>query len=105
MNILKKYLKDHRLTMEAFAYTINVSKTSISHWINRRATPRPRVSVRIEKVTKGRIPISTWGYKRDIRGRLFSISTYTRKKNAHTKIKGVRSVGRPRTVGITPRIR
>jgi len=82
VNILKKYLKEHNLTMETMAYMLDVSKTSISHWVTRRATPRSKMAKKIEKVTKGKVPCSFWGYKADRRGKLFSIATYTRKRRA-----------------------
>jgi len=89
VNILKKYLKEHNLTMETMAYMLDVSKTSISHWVTRRATPRPRMARKIEKVTKGEVPPSFWGYKADRRGKLFSFTKYTRKKRArHIDVPG-----------------
>lgn len=66
--------------METMAYMLNISKTSISHWVNRRATPRPKMAKKIEKMTKGKVPCSFWGYKGDVRGKLFSVKKYTRKK-------------------------
>lgn len=82
MNILKKYLKEHNLTMEIMGYMLGVSKTTISHWSTRHSTPRPKMARKIEKVTKGKIAPSFWGYKADRRGKLFSVTTYTRRKRA-----------------------
>ena len=85
MNILKKYLKDHHITMQTFAYILGVSSTSISHWVSRRATPRPRTALKIEKNTKKEVPIEFWGYVRDKKGKLYSISTYSRKSKKAPK--------------------
>ena len=75
--------------METMAYMLNISKTSISHWVNRRATPRPRMATKIAKLTKNEVPCSFWGYKKDRHGKLFSIASYTRKKRAKRKKKEV----------------
>lgn len=89
MNILRKYLKDHNLTMETMGYMLGVTKNCVSQWSTRRATPRPRMAKKIEKVTRGEIPYSFWGYEEDIRGRLFPVKKYNRKKRArHNKVSG-----------------
>jgi hypothetical protein len=82
VNLLKKYLKDHHMSMDTFSYILGVTKTSVSFWVTRRATPRPKMALKIERATKGSVKISFWGYKKDTRGKLFAISTYTRKKRA-----------------------
>lgn len=61
---LVAYLEENNLSLSAFARLIVGSPSAVFSWTKGISIPHPKTALKIEKVTKGKIPISSWGYVR-----------------------------------------
>lgn len=72
-NLLKAYLEDHNFSYAQFAAKLGCSAASVCLWVNNKTTPSAILALKIQKVTKEKIPITTWGYAIGPRGRLLRL--------------------------------
>ncbi len=60
MDKLRAFLDEEGLTQQAFAELIGRQQATVSRLLNRTALPSLSLAVRIEQVTSGRVPVSSW---------------------------------------------
>lgn len=58
--VLRRFLADHELTLEAAAKALGTTKSSISLWATRQIQPRAEWRAAIEKWTSGAVPAQAW---------------------------------------------
>ena len=58
--MLKKYLKANRATQRDFASSLGISQAFLSQLLNGRRIPSLDLAVRIERLTDGAVPASSW---------------------------------------------
>lgn len=56
---LRSYVKSKGLTQDQFAKALGVRPATVSAWVN-GTTPRPDQMARIDEITGGEIPVTTW---------------------------------------------
>jgi len=54
---LKEYLDSRNLSFAEFAELIGVSKSCISHYVNKKRNPSLYTALRIREVTKGKVSL------------------------------------------------
>lgn len=57
---LQEYLTAHGISYDKFARTLGVNPLSVSHMANGRVIPRLVVAFKIEYVTAGAVPATSW---------------------------------------------
>ncbi len=55
-HIIKAYRLDRRLTQDDLASLLGVTQGLITQWERERLTISPRMAVRLEKITQGKLP-------------------------------------------------
>jgi transcriptional regulator with XRE-family HTH domain len=58
--MLRKYLKDHRLTQASFAAQAGVSTASLSLWLSEENTPSGSSAMLVQSATGGAVPYTAW---------------------------------------------
>lgn len=54
-----------------FSRLLNVTPSAVHFWVTGIHMPRLKVALKIEKVTKGEVPLSTWGMVITPSGRMY----------------------------------
>lgn len=62
MNLLKKWLDERDFSYEDAGRLLRTNPASICRWANNKCRPRASHAARIEKITNGFVPITSWGY-------------------------------------------
>jgi DNA-binding transcriptional regulator YdaS (Cro superfamily) len=52
---LGRFLAERRLSQDAFAAEIGVTRVSVSHWVHGRRIPYPRHIIAIDRATGGEV--------------------------------------------------
>lgn len=61
MNLeLKTYLKKKGLTSAAFAGPLKLTYQAVDKWLDGLSTPSDNNKIKIERITNGEVPISSW---------------------------------------------
>jgi hypothetical protein len=64
MEALKRYLEDEGLSCTAFAERLKVEDSTVWRWVHgtgdQRRRPSLRLALGIERLTGGRVPVSSW---------------------------------------------
>lgn len=58
--LLRRFLTDHEVTMEAASEAIGTTKASMSLWATGQNQPRTEFRMAIEKWTRGEVPATSW---------------------------------------------
>ena len=66
---LREYIDERGLSYEEFAHKVGCSIASVCLWVNQKSIPSPNYAIKIHKVTKGMVPLTSWGYCLDSKGR------------------------------------
>ena len=61
MMTLKQYFKTSRMSQTNFAKMVGISDAYVSDLKHGKRTPGLCVALKIERLTKGRVPVSIWG--------------------------------------------
>jgi transcriptional regulator with XRE-family HTH domain len=70
---LKAYLKLKEFTYTDFANKLGCSAASVCLWVNGKKCPGRAMAIKIQKVTKSAVPITSWGYVIGKYGKLMRI--------------------------------
>jgi len=73
--LAKEWMKSKKLTQTDFSQILKTSRTHISRWLNGKTKPNIDSAAKIEKVTKGYVPVISWSQLSD------SINVKVRKRN------------------------
>lgn len=60
MSRLRSYLSDNNLRQAEFAAAVGATQATISGLVNGTRSPSLDLAVRIERETKGAVPVSSW---------------------------------------------
>jgi DNA-binding transcriptional regulator YdaS (Cro superfamily) len=60
---LGRFLAERRLSQEAFAAQVGVSRVSVSYWVNERRIPYPRHIIAIDRATGGEVSADEFGHR------------------------------------------
>jgi DNA-binding XRE family transcriptional regulator len=60
MDKLASYLQAAEMTQDAFAKSLGVSQPTVHRWLTRGARPSWETAARIEQMTDGAVPMSSW---------------------------------------------
>jgi len=53
--LLRDYLQKHRISPQAFAERMGVSRPAVTFWIGGRVRPSPRHAKKIKTITRGEV--------------------------------------------------
>jgi transcriptional regulator with XRE-family HTH domain len=62
-NLFQKYLEQEGISATKFAKLLGVNPSTVYGWHKGGMSPRPAMAWKIHTLTKGRVPISYWGYE------------------------------------------
>lgn len=80
-NVLDEFLKEKGIDNTTFAMRLRVTPASVGFWRKQQGCPRAPTAKRIEKVTKGEVPVSFWGYEKDMKGNLYRARPFVSRKD------------------------
>lgn len=58
--LLRRYMEQHELTLQAFAERLGSTGASVSRWVSRRRVPGIAQAMEIERATRGAVPVEAW---------------------------------------------
>jgi len=61
--LLSKYLEDNHISQLDFAKLLEVSQSQLFYWLHGSKPRDPKLRKRIEKLTKGAVPETSWTSK------------------------------------------
>lgn len=73
-NLLMQFFKTSTMSKMEFALRIGVSRSAVCRWVNYEYMPHPGHAKKIQRLTKGKVPVSYWGYICTPSGSLIRIS-------------------------------
>lgn len=57
---LRRYLRDNQITQTKFAEDLKTRPQMVTYWLSGKHTPRAKTMKRIEEMTEGAVPMSSW---------------------------------------------
>lgn len=68
---LIKYMKDAKVSQSSLARMVGCAPSTVYCWLIGRASPRAKMAWKLQKVTGGGVPISSWGWIMQPNGKMF----------------------------------
>ena len=61
-NVLEKWMDDTGMNSNKLAIVLKIHPSAIFRWLSGQSNPTSHHAYKLHKITKGRVPLTYWGY-------------------------------------------